>query len=180
VLPASEIRRVHITGGPDSGKTTLARALGAALRAPVFDLDGMTFEFGADNMAEVLPKTVVGDSWVSAGAYGKSALPLFEHADLVVCLDIPWRVASYRILSRHIKAELSRNNPFPGWKRLYRFWLRSSRYYRNRNSPDLDSFNRAFAAKSLEAYANKFVVCRTNREIDGLVARLTASAVSLD
>jgi len=41
------MRRIHIIGGPGSGKTTLATQLAAKLNAPTYDLDVVAFENGA-------------------------------------------------------------------------------------------------------------------------------------
>ena len=63
------------------------------------------------------------EAWVSDGVYFGWAEPLLTGAEMIVCLDTPQYVAEYRILMRHIKAEASRNNSFPGWGRLYRSFL---------------------------------------------------------
>lgn len=44
-----DFRRIHVTGGAASGKTTFARRLGDALELPVFDLDSAAFEYGLDS-----------------------------------------------------------------------------------------------------------------------------------
>jgi hypothetical protein len=120
------IRRIHITGGPGSGKSTLAGQLSHALAAPVYDLDSMALEFEArgvrppfEAVALELPAIVEGERWVTEGVYMTWAKPLFDHADMIVWMDVPGRVALFRIVARHLKAELARNNRFPGWRRLF-------------------------------------------------------------
>jgi adenylate kinase family enzyme len=127
------ICKVHITGGPGSGKTTLSWQIAASLNAPHYELDKIVYPTHAtaptSATAEAVADWVVeaqhiamSESWVSEGAYSAWAEPLFQNAELVVWLDIPWRTASYRIVSRHIKASIARNNRWSGWRRLYRFW----------------------------------------------------------
>ncbi len=115
------------------------------------------------------PGIIEADAWVSEGAYMSWAAPLFDAADLIVWMDVSWRVASYRIVKRHVMAELARNNRFPGWRRLYRFWRWSSAYYANRNPHRLNDYGvpntRALAAELLRPYEGKLVVCRTNQDI---------------
>src|SRR5690606_31109564 len=81
-----------------------------------------------------------GDYWISEGSNVLVAGPLFERADTIVVLYTSWRVASYRILARHFKAELARNNRFPGLRNLYRFWRWSSRYYANAHPEGLNEW----------------------------------------
>lgn len=54
------------------------------------------------------------DTWIARGAYLDWVEPLLLEADLVVWLDVPWRVASYRIIFRHVRATTARKNRFPG------------------------------------------------------------------
>ena len=115
------------------------------------------------------------DAWVAEGAYLGWAEPLLRQAELVVWMDISWRVASYRIISRHIKATLARNNRFPGWRRLYRFWRWSGRYYSDQNPPGLNSYGvpdtKATADERLVPYKDRLVVCRSQKNAEMLVAR---------
>lgn len=89
-------------------------------------------------------------------------------------LDVPWRIASYRIVSRHVKLTAARNNPYPGWRGLYQFWSWSRRYYKSSNTPRLNSWavpdNRATVVELLDAYKSKMVTCRTNKDIEQFLA----------
>jgi adenylate kinase family enzyme len=173
--------RVHITGGPGAGKTTVAARIGAAIDAPVFDLDGMALglesQMPVDQAFLALPAHVAGilelPRWVSEGAYLGWAEPLLEAADLVVWIDTPARTALYRVLARHLKAELRGDNRFPGWRRLRDFWRWCLRYYRGTNPPGLNRYGtpntRAEAASRLRAYEHKLVRCASDYDIDALI-----------
>jgi hypothetical protein len=151
------------------------------MAAPVYELDGMALQieaaFGGGNwtgpVAAKLPGIAAEPAWVSEGAYLGWATPLFDAAGLIVCMDVPWRVASYRILMRHLKADLSRSNRFPGWRRLYRFWRWCGAYYGDRNPHRLNDYGvpstRSLAAELLRPYAAKLVVCRTNADVAALL-----------
>jgi adenylate kinase family enzyme len=173
-----------VTGGPGSGKSTFARKLGAAAGLTVYHLDEMALDLEASfppgeaftSLAAKLPAIAAEPAWVSDGAYMGWAAPLFDAADAVVWMDVPWRVASYRILTRHLKAELRRNNRFPGWRRLWTFWRWCAGYYQNTNPHRLNAYGvphtRALAIELLAGYDAKLVACRTNADIDALIQRV--------
>jgi adenylate kinase family enzyme len=183
-------RRIHFTGGPGSGKTYLARTLAMAFGVPYIDLDGrgleikpLEVEISQPHEYEALiaardldlEQATRAEAWVSDGSFIGVSQVAFKRADLVVWMDAPWRVASYRIVTRHMKAELGRNNRFPGWKRLYHFWRWSKRFYHDMNAHSLNVWGtpntRAFTCEVLEPYASKLVVVRTRRDTRELMVR---------
>ena len=122
VPTAEPIRRVHVIGGEATGKTTLARRIGATLGLPVHNLDAVAWVIGESEF-EVLdplyqPSTHVEDrahedrlrlvaqiaaqpSWVTEGKYLGWTGELLERADVIIFLDHvrPW-TAIGRILRR--------------------------------------------------------------------------------
>jgi adenylate kinase family enzyme len=183
-------KRIHFTGGPGSGKSWLAQRLARSMGVDYIDLDG--------RMLTIKPLDVVIDqqheydafiaardadleaatraaSWVSDGSFVGVSKLAFERADLVVWMDAPARVALYRIVARHLKAELRRNNRFPGWQRLYLFWRWSARFYANRNPHGLNVWGtpatRAFTREVLAPYASKMMVVRSKRQVLELLRR---------
>jgi adenylate kinase family enzyme len=171
--------RVHLTGGPGGGKTTAGRRVADALGAPFIDLDGLALEFerqfgdfttAFEALAREVPVIAAGETWVSEGAYLGWAEPLLQAADTVVWLDTPAAVCLYRVAARHVKAEIARDNRFPGWRRFARFWYWCLRYYVNRNPASLNQYGtpetRAYTAQCLQEYAAKLVVCRSKADIE--------------
>jgi adenylate kinase family enzyme len=173
-------RRIHITGGPGAGKSWLAARLSTKFGLPLFDLDGRGLAHEATlpdppDMAELLrlrveetARIAARSEWVSEGSNFLAAEPFFQQSDLIICVEVPWRVASYRILSRHVKATIAGNNRFPGWRRLWRFWRWSARFYSNRNRPGLNPWGTPNTRRDLEAclspYASKLIHSRNARE----------------
>ena len=187
------MRRIHIVGGPGSGKTTQARRLALAVGAAHIDLDDQAIRIIADLpepldfellrrlREEELEAIAAGPAWVTEGAFLGVTQAFLQRADLIVWMQVPWRVASYRIVTRHIKATVRRNNRFPGWGNLYRFWRWCGRYYANKNAWGYNDYDtpatEAFLAEELRKYSQKLFVCRGERDIALLLERAKAGAV---
>jgi hypothetical protein len=164
--------------------------LAERLGLPLLELDGQALDLLAGHEGppdfEALAKArqaesrafAQGDAWVSEGSNILVARPLLERAEMVIVLYCPWRVASYRILSRHVKATLARNNRFPGLSRLYQFWRWSSRFYVNTNAGGLNDWGTPTTERTLEAelqpYAGKLVRCRTPADVARVIESLAA------
>lgn len=180
--------RIHVTGGPGSGKSRLAQRLAHARGVPLHDLDGLmlaeAIPLGADLRARdpgvdaidadgAIKALAAMQAWVSDGVYVTWSHPFLAHADVIVWMDPPWRVASYRIIARHVRLEIARKNRFPGWRRLYRFWRWSGGWYADRNEQTVNAYGapntRSVLEAGLAAHRHKLVVCRTNADIEAFV-----------
>lgn len=117
-------RRVHVVGGPGSGKSTLARRLGASLGVPVHGLDAVAYEGGAGRKRALAQRRAdaariaAEPGWVAEGAFLWWTDDIVRAADVVVWLDVPWRVAVWRIVRRHAHADLAGRNPHRGYGKL--------------------------------------------------------------
>ncbi len=104
-------RRVVVAGRSGSGKTTLARALGTRLDLPHTDLDGLFHGPGWTERPEFLDdvrRLVAGQRWVTEWQYGLARPLLLERADLLVWLDLPDSVVTWRVVRRTIGRGLRR------------------------------------------------------------------------
>ncbi len=154
--------RAHIIGIAGSGKTTLAASLGAQCGADVYDLDLVAYdpagiERPPDEIAALIRGILATDRWITEGAYRAAWMnQLLEAAYVIVWLDLPFRVCAWRILRRHVRAEIARNNAHPGWIKLMRF-VQTTR----RTDPEL----RAETGRLLEPYLAKITRCRSSRDV---------------
>ncbi|MEZ4635274.1 MAG: hypothetical protein R2856_09945 [Caldilineaceae bacterium] len=176
--------KVHILGPAGSGKTTLARMLAERIDAPWYELDVVAYEQGsgpkrslADRHAD-LHAILAQDRWVTEGIYLWWAEAVFDAADLVIWLDLPWRVTAWRIVARHVRAELAGNNRHAGWGKLARFVFWCRHYYLRRSptvptDPNEDGGGtRVTVAEYVVPYAHKLVHCRSQREVDELLEEI--------
>lgn len=99
------MQRVMVVGTSGVGKTTLSRAIGAALGLPVVHLDTMAWQEGwvrrpvADFEAE-LDAAMAADAWVVDGNYIKSLPQRAAAADTLVLIDLPLSHCLVRVFGR--------------------------------------------------------------------------------
>ncbi len=179
------VRRIHIVGGPGSGKTTVALDLGRRLGVPTYDLDEVGYEGGAGDrrpldarLADVCA-IAAQPGWVTEGVFLGWTDELLRAADVVLWLDVPWRVAARHIIARHVRASLAGTNRHPGILRLLRFLRIAKRYYGSSEAGpvvlDNDGNNsRASTSGHLEPFRGKVVHCRSADEVETFLASLTS------
>jgi GTPase SAR1 family protein len=184
----AQARRIHIIGGSGSGKTTLARRLAKRLEVPTHDLDEIAYEDGSGAKRPVAARLedahriAIQPGWVTEGIYLWWTEELLQAADVIVWLDLPWRVAAGRILARHVRASLAGNNRHRGLRKLLGFLSGTRSYYAPRGraapcAPDDDgATSRVATVEWLEGHAAKVIRCR--RAVDVTLFQLSIEDTS--
>jgi adenylate kinase family enzyme len=108
----SMLQRIHIIGGPGSGKTYAARHLSDLLGFPRYDLDDWFWDNAAQSYGVRASDTerdaklisiTAEDRWIIEGVYYRWLRPSFERTDIIFVLRPSVFVRDWRILKRFVK-----------------------------------------------------------------------------
>ena len=104
--------KIHIIGGPGSGKTWLEKQLSHKYNVPTFDLDDIFWDRHADRYGiKAAPQKRDADldailkrnSWIIEGVYYSWLIPSFQLSDRIIVLGTSMRLRDIRIIKRFIK-----------------------------------------------------------------------------
>ena len=108
-------KKIHIIGGPGSGKSYVAKALSEKLNISCYDLDDIywlndkkTYDVEADPKIrnKRLFKIIKKKEWILEGVYLNWTKPSFEESELIIILQPNKSIRSWRITRRFIKRKL--------------------------------------------------------------------------
>ena len=99
------MKRIILLGGAGTGKSTLARAIGARTGRPVIILDEIWQAELTDAETPAFRETLralhAGDHWVSDGNFAAVSFDIrLPRADLIVWLDRPRWSSAWRVVTR--------------------------------------------------------------------------------
>ena len=107
--------KIHITGGPGSGKTTLAGQLSGQYGIPRCDLDDIQWDNASGAYGQkrdpreryaLLNRILEQDDWITEGVYYSWCGRCFEEADRIILLNVPRRTYRRRIILRFLRRRL--------------------------------------------------------------------------
>ena len=179
-------RRISVVGLSGSGKTTVARQLARLVDAPHVELDALHWiypdwaEPPDEEFRAAVRRALADDAWVVEGNYRKARAVYWPQVEMMVWLDLPLWVTTWRALWRSLR-RVGSSEPLWGTQReSFRHsvlscespWIWNLRVHRQRR--------RQFTvlAAELEHRRGQAVRLRSQREVDQWLERLTSQAPS--
>ena len=109
--------------------------------------------------------------WVAEGIYLGWTEALLDRATDIVWLDVPWRVAAWRIVRRHAQASRRGTNQHRGLGNLWNFLRSARQYYKGRavvraELDDDGQVTRAETKRALAGRQSKVIRCSSNKKIE--------------
>jgi hypothetical protein len=122
-------RKIHIVGGPGSGKTSLATQLTRRTGLPVHHLDNVARIGGGDGplrseaeRTRLVEAILSEEGWITEGVHLLWTEPLLEQAEVIVWLDyVTWSKATSRIVKRFFTGAFREMRKQHGLRRFVRF-----------------------------------------------------------
>lgn len=112
---AKKTMKIHIIGGPGSGKTFLAERLSKELGIPHYDLDELQWDNTSDSYGvkrdpgerdSMLAGLLKREDWIIEGVYYGWCGQCFADADQIYVLSVPRQRYRYRIIRRFVRRNL--------------------------------------------------------------------------
>lgn len=115
-IQAMKYQRIHIIGGPGSGKSYIARRLSEKYALPHYDLDDIFWDrnhkdyirSSEETRQRRLETILANETWIIEGVYYKWLEMSFEGADKIVVLNTPLVLRQWRVLRRYLYYKVSR------------------------------------------------------------------------
>ncbi len=159
--------RIHIIGGPGSGKSYMGRRLSELCGIQYHELDSIVWDnhpdqYGVKASIESrdanLKRILNDDSWIVEGTYYKWLRESFALADKIFVLRPNVFLRHWRITKRFVKRKLGIEKS--AYRETWNAYIKMLKW-----NHQFDSNNLAGALKMLEEFNGKVVVCRDSTEV---------------
>jgi len=111
-------QKLHIIGGPGSGKSYIARRISEKYGLPKYDLDDIFWDRNHEDYIRSseeerhrgLESILANEAWIIEGVYYKWLKKSFEGADKIIVLNTPLMLRQWRVLRRYLYYNFSRSH----------------------------------------------------------------------
>lgn len=151
--------KIHIIGGPGTGKTYLAEKLSKQFGIPHYDLDDLQWDNQSENYGTkrdpqerdaLLNRILEKDVWIIEGVYYAWCGKCFEKADRIYVLDVPRYQYRYRIIRRFIRRKLGLEKGKKETLKSLSDLLKWADKYQNSNLAEIRKILKAYPEKVVE------------------------------
>jgi adenylate kinase family enzyme len=120
------MQRISVVGNSGSGKTTVAKAIAAALGVPHLELDSVFHQPGwqpldTDEFRRIVSEFTTADGWVVDGNYSVVRDIVWSRADTVVWVDLPRRRVMRQLVPRTLRRMATRTELWNGNRERWRY-----------------------------------------------------------
>ena len=166
--------RIYIIGTAGSGKGWLSSKLSSKLNIPEYNLDDVywikkyTKKRSEKNRLKKLEKIIKNKEWILEGVYGSWIKKAIRKADLVIWLDPPFRVLSWRIFVRYLKRKRlgSKSDNLKGTLGLIKYAGR----YKKKNNEDSSSYK--IHKEIIDNHKVNFVIIKNKKQLRRFIGGL--------
>ena len=151
--------KIHIIGGPGSGKSSLAKELSKRYGIPHYDLDDLywkneTGSYGTKRDPQerdaLLERILQKKDWIIEGVYYAWCGRCFEDADKIYLLDVPRYQYRHRIIRRFVRRKLALEDGKRETLRSVSDLLKWADRFRDSNLPEIRKLLAAYPEKVTE------------------------------
>mgnify|MGYP001578957212 FL=1 len=99
--------KIHICGIYGCGKSTLADKLSKKLNIPKYSLDDIKYLVKYDKVRSIkerikkIKEICRRGKWITEGTWSDFAEEAFKKADIIIFMQLPRKVCSYRVFKRY-------------------------------------------------------------------------------
>ena len=165
--------RIYIIGNSASGKTSLAKRLSKILRIKIYDLDDFywqkkfTKKRKPERVEKLVKKVTQGKMWIIEGVYSSCVTCSLDKADLIIWLDYPRRIITWRLLKRQIKRREKLSSTIDFLHYAWDYYKKPTHKHSEKNES-----NRQKHLRIVENYPAEIVHITGNKELEQFVKSL--------
>ena len=151
--------KIHIIGGPGSGKSYLAQKLSRELGIPHYALDALQWDGKAEHYGTkrspqerdaLLEQILQQEDWITEGVYYAWCGRCFAEADKIYVLRVARRRWRYRIIRRFIRRRLGLETGKRETLRSLLALLRWAEQYQTKNMREIEKLLAPYREKIIE------------------------------
>ncbi len=165
------MKKIHIIGGPGTGKSYISKIISQKLQIVFYDLDdifwasdgGYSIKEDKEKRQEKFEKILLGESWVIEGSYYDWIENGIKRADIVVVLQLNNFLKTFRIVKRSLVRLVSRSPRKESISDFIKLLRWGWRYDKNKLPIVFEKIN---------LHKSKFLVLKSKKEINAFLSNL--------